>query len=69
MRIIAPMLLVKASEILAAVEIFTNEELLAPHISEIKDIDKEKEKVNEFFVKKRSLQQEFINSFVDNEKI
>jgi hypothetical protein len=66
---IAPMLLVKASAILAAVEIFTNEELLAPYSSELKDIDKEKEKVNEFFVKQRSLQQDFINSFVDNEKI
>ena len=66
---IAPILLVKASAILAAAEIFTNEELLAPHSTEINDIDKEKEKVNEFFVKQRTLQQDFINSFVDNEKI
>ena len=69
MRMIAPILLVKASAILAAAEIFTNEELLAPHSTEINDIDKEKEKVNEFFVKQRTLQQDFINSFVDNEKI
>ena len=66
---IAPMLLVKASAILAAAKIFTNEKLLAPHSSEINDIDKEKEKANEFFVYQKTLQQDFINSFVDNKKI
>jgi hypothetical protein len=66
---IDPMLLLKASAILAAVQIFTNEELLAPHNSKINDIDKEKEKVNEFFVTQKTLQQDFINSFFDNGKI
>jgi hypothetical protein len=65
---IDPMLLLKASAILAAVQIFTNEELLAPHNSKINDIDKEKEKVNEF-VTQKTLQQDFINSFFDNGKI
>jgi len=50
---IDPMLLLKASAILAAVQIFTNEELLAPHNSKINDIDKEKEKVFEFLLSRK----------------
>ena len=63
------MLLLKASAILAANKIFTIKELLASHNSKINNIEKEKEKVNEFFVMQKTLQQDFINSFFDNGKI
>ena len=66
---IDPMLLLKASAILAANKIFTIEELLASHNSKINIIEKEKEKVNEFFVMQKTLKQDFINSFFDNGKI
>ena len=66
---IDPMLLLKASAILAANKIFIIKELLASHNFKINDIEKKKEKVNEFFVKQKTLQQDFINSFFDNGKI
>ena len=44
-------MLLKASAILAAVEIFTTEELLPSYNSKVDNIEKEKEKVKEFFVK------------------
>jgi hypothetical protein len=49
------MLIVKASAILAAADIFTNEELLVPSNSEKKDLEIEKEKVNSFFINQKYL--------------
>ena len=64
-----PMLVVKASAILAAADIFTNEELIVPANLEQRDLEIEKLKVNSFFEKQKTLQQDFINSFCDKEKV
>ena len=60
-------LVLKASIILAAVQIYSEDELFKPQMSN--SIANNQEKVNQFFQKQNTLQLDFINSFFDKEKL